>query len=113
MAQKKGQVLIEKNKDGTGKVDATNMQAKPINQKRGPTTGNAGNTEKRSKFQAAKSETNSEKSALARFVMDALGTRGVGMQGKIDPTVEPLSANRGPKRNPTAGGTEYVTRGRK
>jgi hypothetical protein len=26
---------------------------------------------------------------------------------------EPLSPNRGPKRNPTAGGTEYQTRSRK
>jgi hypothetical protein len=45
--------------------------------------------------------------------MDALAGRGVGMQGKIDPTVEGLSSNTGPKHNPTAGGTKYKTTGRK
>jgi hypothetical protein len=45
--------------------------------------------------------------------MDALAGRGAGMQGKIDPTVEGISSNTGPKRNPTAGGTHYKMTGRK
>jgi hypothetical protein len=47
------------------------------------------------------------------MVMDALAGRGAGMQGKIDLTVEGISSNTGPKRNPTAGGTKYKTTGRK
>jgi hypothetical protein len=113
MAQEKGQVLIEKNKNGSGRVDVRNMQAKPINQAQGPRSGNAGSAEKRATFVKEKASTGNEKSALADFVMDALANRGAGMQGRIDPTVEGISSNTGPKRNPTAGGTHYKTTGRK
>jgi hypothetical protein len=113
MAQQKGQVLIEKNKNGSGKVNVRNMQAKPINQGRGPTTGNAGTPAKRSKFMSEKASTGSEKSAIADMIMGALEGRGAGMQGKIDPTVEGLHSDTGPKRNPTAGGTHYKMTGRK
>ena len=113
MAQQKGQVLIEKNKNGSGKVNVRNMQAKPINQGRGPTTGNAGTASKRSKFMSEKASTGSEKSAIADMITAALEGRGAGMQGKIDPTVEGLHSDTGPKRNPTAGGTHYKVTGRK
>jgi hypothetical protein len=113
MAQEKGQVLIEKNKNGSGKVNVRNMQAKPINQSQGPRTGNTGTPAKRSKFQAEKASTGSEKSAIADMIMGALEGRGAGMQGKIDKTVEGLHADTGPKRNPTAGGTHYKMTGRK
>lgn len=113
MAQEKGKVLIEKNKNGTGKVATANPHRKDPNVAQGPRSGNTGTPAKRSQFQAAKSDTGSERSELARFVMDALAGRGAGMQGKIDKTVEPLSADRGPKRNPTAGGTHYKMTGRK
>jgi len=113
MAQQKGQVLIEKNKNGSGKVNVRNMQAKPINQGRGPTTGNAGTASKRSKFMTEKATTGSEKSAIADMIMGALEGRGAGMQGKIDKTVEGLHSDTGPKRNPTAGGTHYKMTGRK
>ena len=113
MAQQKGQVLIEKNKNGSGKVNVRNMQARPINQGRGPTTGNAGNVEKRAKFVKEKASTGNEKSAIANMIMGALEGRGAGMQGKIDKTVEGLHSDTGPKRNPTAGGTHYKMTGRK
>ena len=113
MAQEKGQVLIEKNKNGSGRVDPRNMQAKPINQAQGPRSGNAGSAAKRATFVKEKASTGNEKSALADMVMDALAGRGAGMQGKIDPTVEGISSNTGPKRNPTAGGTHYKMTGRK
>ena len=113
MAQQRGQVLIEKNKDGSGKVSVKNPQAKAINQAQGPRMGNAGDAAKRATFVKEKASSGTEKSALANMVMDALAGRGAGMQGKIDKTVEPLHANTGPKRNPTAGGTQYKTTGRK
>jgi hypothetical protein len=113
MAQQKGQVLIEKNKDGSGKVSVKNMQAKPVNQAQGPRMGNAGSADKRATFVKEKASSGTEKSALATMVMDALAGRGAGMQGKIDPTVEGISPNTGPKRNPTAGGTHYKMTGRK
>jgi len=111
MAQKKGQVLIEKNTDPTGRVSTRNMQAKPINQSQGPRTGNQNPGPKRAAF--VRSKESGDKPALAQFVLDALGDRGVDMKPAIMKGTEPLDADRGPKRNPTAGGTEYVTRNRK
>ena len=113
MAQEKGQVLLEKNRNGSGRVDVRNMQAKPINQAQGPRSGNAGSAEKRATFVKEKASSGNEKSALANMVMDALAGRGAGMKPYIDPTVEGLHADTGPKRNPTAGGTHYKVTGRK
>jgi hypothetical protein len=87
--------------------------SKSINQAQGPRTGNMGTPSKRATFVKEKASSGNEKSALANFVMDALANRGAGMQGKIDPAVEGISSNTGPKRNPTAGGTHYKTTGRK
>lgn len=87
--------------------------AKDINQAQGPRTGNAGNKSKRATFMSEKSKSGSEKSALANMITTALSGRGAGMQGKIDKTVEGLHSDTGPKRNPTAGGTQYKMTGRK
>lgn len=84
-----------------------NPQSKAINQKRGPTTGNGNDGEKRKSFIAAKEDSGNERSKLADFVMSALGRRGDGMKPKTEPYAEPLDADRGPKANPTAGGTKY------
>ena len=84
-----------------------NPESKPINQKRGPTTGNGGITEKRKTFIAEKKDSGNERTRLADFVMSALGRRGDGMKPSTSATTEPLDANRGPKANPTAGGTKY------
>jgi hypothetical protein len=113
MAQEKGQVLIEKNRNGSGKVNVRNMQARPVNQAQGPRNGNAGSPAKRAKFVKEKASSGNEKSAIANMITDALSGRGAGMQGKIDPTVEGLHADTGPKRNPTAGGTHYRMTGRR
>jgi len=90
------------------RLNTANPQAKPINQKRGPTTGNKGTVSKRDEFMAMKSTSGSEKSALADMVTGALETRGRGMKPFIDPAVEPLHAktNVGPKKNSTADGSK-------
>ena len=113
MAQEKGQVLIEKNRNGSGKVATANPKRAATNQAQGPRHGNTGTPAKRSKFVSEKASSGSEKSALANMITNALSGRGAGMQGRIDPTVEGLHSDTGPKRNPTAGGTHYKMTGRK
>jgi len=80
----------------------SNPQSKPINQKRGPTTGNAGTPSKRSTFVAEKAATGSERATIANMITGALEMRGKGQAGKTNPTLEGLHSNTGPKRNPTA-----------
>jgi hypothetical protein len=94
------------------RISTTNPQAKSINQKRGPVTGNAGTPSKRDDFMAAKSTSGSEKSALADMVISALETRGNGMKPFILPAVEGLSAktNVGPKTNTTANGARLPSK---
>ena len=61
---------------------STNPQGnKAINQKRGPTAGNAGTASKRNAFMDAKSTSSSEKAVLAKMVTDALEMRGRGQAG--------------------------------
>jgi hypothetical protein len=86
---------------------STNPQGgKAINQKRGPTTGNAGTMSKRNAFMDEKSASSSEKATLARMVTDALEMRGRGQAGKTNPALEGLHSNTGPKKNPTADGSK-------
>jgi hypothetical protein len=92
---------------------STNPQSKPINQKRGPTTGNAGTTSKRNAFMAEKSASSSEKSKLASMVTDALEMRGRGQAGKTNPALEGLHSNTGPKTNPTANGSKLPAKYKK
>jgi hypothetical protein len=75
------------------RISTSNMQSKAINQKRGPTTGNAGTASKRDEFMSAKSSTGSERSALADMVTDAVANRGRKMQSFRDAAVEPLKPN--------------------
>lgn len=84
----------------------SNPQAKPINQKRGPTTGNAGNMTKRNEFMSVKSSSGSEKSQLANMVTSALEMRGRGQKATTNPALEGLHSNTGPKRNPTSDGAK-------
>ncbi len=79
------------------------MATKDINQKRGPTVGNAGNAEKRSAFMSEKSSTNSQRSALANMVTDALAMRGRGQSGKTNPALEGVHSNTNVGRGPTKG----------
>jgi hypothetical protein len=84
-------------------ISTRNMQAKAINQKRGPTTGNANPGGKRTEFMTAKSKSGSERSALANMVTDAVAARGRGMKGFRDAAVEGLHANTNVGRGPTKG----------
>ena len=91
----------------------SNPQAKPINQKRGPTTGNGGNTAKRKDFMSEKSRTGSMRSELANMVTSALEGRGRGQAGKTNPALEGLHSNTGPKVNPTANGSKLPSKYKK
>ena len=81
----------------------TNPQARPINQRRGPTVGNSGTGSKRADFMAEKSKVNSEKSELASMITDAVANRGRRMQSVRDPAVEPVKARVNVGRGPTKG----------
>jgi len=84
-------------------ISTKNPQAKAINQKRGPTTGNDGTPSKRNDFMTAKAKSGNERSALAKMVTDAVAARGRGMQGFRDKTVEPLKPTVNVGRGPTKG----------
>ncbi len=93
---------------------STNPQGgKPINQKRGPTTGNAGSAEKRSTFMKEKSTTGSERAVIANMITDALSMRGRGQAGTINPALEGVHSNTGPKKNPTADGSKLPSKYKK
>ena len=79
------------------------MATKDINQKRGPTTGNAGNTTKRDAFMAEKSRTGSQRAAIAQVVTDALAMRGRGQGAKTNPALEGVHSNTNVGRGPTRG----------
>lgn len=85
---------------------STNPMSKPINQKRGPTTGNVATGSKREDFMKAKSTTNSERATLANMVTSALEMRGRGQAGTTNPALEGLHSNTGPKTNATANGSK-------
>jgi hypothetical protein len=91
-----------------------NPESKPINQKRGPTTGNQNPGGKREAFVKAKSDSSSEKSKLADFVMDALSMRGTGMKPFVNPALENVSSNSakttGKSKNPTADGAKLPSK---
>jgi hypothetical protein len=92
----------------------SNPQSKPINQKRGPTTGNAGMGSKRKDFMAEKNTRSSEKAGLANMVTSALEMRGRGQfGGRTNPALEGLHSNTGPKRNPTADGSKLPSKYKK
>ena len=93
-------------------LNTKNMQAKEINQKRGPTTGNAGTMSKRNDFMDTKSRVSSEKAVLAKMVTDALEMRGRGQAPSINPALEGVSSNTntGPKKNSTANGAKLPSK---
>ena len=98
------------------RTSTKNMQAKSINQSRGPTTGNHNTGSKRSDALAEKAKTGSEKSALADMVTSAVARRGELMRSVRDPAVEPLKAKVNVGRGPTKGNaakTRSSTGGRK
>lgn len=92
------------------RISTSNPQAKPINQTRGPTTGNMDIGGKRSAFMKEKASTGNEKSALADMVTNAVANRGRGMQSFRDSAVEGLHADTGPKTNATANGSKLPSK---
>lgn len=84
-------------------ISTNNPQAKPINQKRGPTTGNMNPGGKRGAFQAAKTKSGSEKSALANSIIEAIAARGRGQQPAHIPATEPAKNNVNVGRGPRKG----------
>jgi hypothetical protein len=91
-------------------METKNPQSKAINQKRGPTTGNAGTPSKRSTFVKEKASSGSEKSELANMVTSALEMRGRGQAGYTNPALEGLHSNTGPKTNPTSNGSKLSSK---
>jgi hypothetical protein len=85
------------------RLSTKNPESKDINQKRGPTTGNANPGDKRSSFEKAKSATGSERGALADMVITALETRGRDMKSVRNPATEPLKPRVNVGRGPTKG----------
>lgn len=85
------------------RISTKNMQARAINVKRGPTTGNENPGTKRSDFMAEKSKTGSEKSEIANMITDAVAARGRDMMGFRDPAVEGLHTKTNVGRGPTKG----------
>lgn len=81
----------------------SNPQSKPINQKRGPTVGNAGTASKRDAFMSEKSKVNSERATIANMITDALGMRGRGQAGKTNPALESIHDKTNVGRGPTKG----------
>jgi hypothetical protein len=85
------------------RISTKNMQAREINQSRGPTTGNENPGSKRSTFVAEKSRTGSEKSELANMITDAVAARGRGMEPFHIKAVEGVHTNTNVGRGPTKG----------
>lgn len=85
---------------------STNPMSKPINQKRGPTTGNVATGSKRSDFMKEKSTVNSERAKIATMITDALEMRGRGQAGTVNPALEGLHEKTGKAANPTANGSK-------
>ena len=80
-----------------------NPKRAPVNQSRGPTTGNQGTPTKQKSFLAEKSDRTSYFQGLADMVMDKLSMRGREHKSYINPALEPISANTRVKRGPTKG----------
>lgn len=85
---------------------STNPMSKPINQKRGPTTGNIATGSKRADFMKEKSTVNSERATIANMITGALEMRGRGQAGTTNPALEGLHSNTGKAANPTANGSK-------
>ena len=85
------------------RITTKNMQAKEINQKRGPTTGNHNTGSKRADAMSEKAKSGSEKAGLAEMITDAVARRGELMRGVRDPAVEPLHDKTNVGRGPTKG----------
>ena len=85
------------------RISTKNPEARTINVKRGPTTGNENPGTKRADFMSEKAKSGSEKSELANMITGAVAARGRGMEGFRDKAVEGLHTNTNVGRGPTKG----------
>jgi hypothetical protein len=92
---------------------STNPMSKPINQKRGPTTGNVATGSKRATFMKEKSTVNSERATIANMITGALEMRGRGQAGTTNPALEGVHGNTGKAANPTANGSKLPAKYKK
>ena len=76
----RGAVLLDKASGSTVISKTANMNRAPVNQSRGPVTGNAGTPAKQKSFLSEKSDRSSYMAGLATMVSDAFGRRGQGMK---------------------------------
>lgn len=99
----RGAVKMDTSTGSPVRRDTANPRRAPVNQSRGPTTGNAGTPTKQKSFLAEKSDRSSYFQGLADMVMDKLAMRGTQHKSYINPALEPISANTRVKRGPTKG----------
>jgi len=88
----KGPVRIS-NESAPGTTKTANPERKPVNQARGPQTGNAGTPGKQRSFLEEKSDRSSRFQQLADMVSSAFGRRGEPMKPSLNAAVEPVSGN--------------------
>lgn len=105
----RGAVLLDK-KSGSPVISKTaNPNRAPVNQSRGPTTGNSGTPSKQKSFLTEKSDRGSYMASLADTVSSAFGKRGAGMKpNQANPdadktALKSISPNTKTRRGPTRG----------
>ena len=99
----RGAVKMDTSSGSPVRRDTANPKRAPVNQSRGPTTGNAGTPTKQKAFLAEKSDRSSYFQELADMVMDRLSVRGELHRSHISPALEPVSPNTRVRRGPTRG----------
>jgi len=85
----RGPVLMDEERN-PGTTRTANPKRATPNQKRGPTTGNAGTPSKQRSFLEEKSDRSSRFQQLADMVSNAFGRRGTDMKPKRIDAVEPI-----------------------
>lgn len=104
----RGAVKLDKASGSPVISKTANPKSAPVNQSRGPTTGNSGNTTKQREFLASKSDRSSYLKDLADMVSSAFGRRGEGMKSNRPASddhkaLESISPNTRVRRGPTKG----------
>ena len=105
----RGAVKMDTSSGSPVRGNTANPKRAPVNQSRGPTTGNQGTPTKQKTFLAEKSDRSSYFQELANMVSDAFGRRGEGMKpNQPNPPADKtatrsISPNTRTKRGPTKG----------
>lgn len=104
----RGAVLLDKSSGSPVISKTANPNRAPVNQARGPQTGNSGTPSKQKSFLSEKSDRGSYMSSLANMVSDAFGRRGQGMKPNRPASADPqalksISPDTKTRRGPTRG----------